>query len=102
MTGSKEMFEELRQLEDLEQGETLDPNQPLTTTQLGYLEQLLHSSVYDELQRQEIESRIPDLTIEEASALIEHLQNNQQDKFHQSDSYSLTELYSLVRKIANA
>lgn len=101
MITSKDQFIQQREIEDLfEDAFTNEPNtERASERQVGYLESLLMSSVFDEEQRKNIEMNFECLTVEEATKLIEYLQDNQQDKFTQSSNYSITELYARVIKL---
>ena len=51
------------------------------------IENLLRNSIYDETQKQAIESEFDDLSFKRASDLIEDLQNNQKDPIASGDNY---------------
>jgi len=58
-----------------------------THGQVRMIENLLRNSIYDETQKQAIESEFDDLSFKRASDLIEDLQNNQRDPIASGDNY---------------
>ena len=58
-----------------------------THGQVQMIENLLRNSIYDETQKQAIESEFDDLSFKRASDLIEDLQNNQKDPIASGDNY---------------
>ena len=59
-----------------------------THNQVQMIENLLRTSIYDETQKQVIESEFDDLSSKRASDLIDDLQNNQKDPIASGDNYT--------------
>jgi len=91
-------WDKLDQLDDIF-AEDFNPNSPANDMQLRYIESLLCRAVIPQEEVNEIARLQGDFTWQEASAVIEHLLNNQPDPVTHGQNYNQTDIIKHIKKI---